>query len=74
MYFVGRVYLEVECHDTIAAMDILQGIGIRAWLGVGLAVPGEALTCANGVVGLVGGVILANHAVGVEHKAESTAT
>jgi hypothetical protein len=45
----------VECHDTIAAVDILEGVGVDARFEVGLAIPRNGLACTNGVVNGFGG-------------------
>ena len=71
--WVGQ-YLKVQSHYTITTVDILQGVGVGARAGVYVAVPSIGLACADGVEGLVSGVILANHAIGIQYKAEGTAT
>ena len=43
-----RQYLKVESDNTIAAVDVLQRIGIGAWMGIGIAIPGIALARADG--------------------------
>ena len=44
--------MQVQGHDTIATIDILERIGIGAWLGVSLVVPFVVFSCADGVVDL----------------------
>ena len=58
MDFVSRVHLQVECHDTIAAVDIGQRIGISAWRGVGVAIPSVGITRADGVANKIYLIIL----------------
>ena len=69
-----RQHLKVEGYDTITTIDILECIGIGTRLGVGVAIPRIGFACANGIEGLVGGIVLANHAVGIQYEAEGTAT
>ena len=71
--WVGQ-YLKVESDNTITAIDILECVGIRTRLGVGVAIPRIGFACANGIEGLVGGIVLTYHTVGIQYEAEGTAT
>ena len=61
-----------QLHNTIATIDILQGIKIRTRIIIFFTIPNIYITGTDSIIHLICRIVFANNTVGIKHKTECT--